>query len=77
MADSTDFDVVALKVTGLSPIVGRTVAQIDVRRKYMSFILAIQRGDEYITDVVNIPFCAGDTIWVAGNKKYYKKLVMS
>lgn len=76
MSAASDFDVVALKVTGVSPILGQTVAQIDVRRKYMSFILAIQRGDEYITDVVNIPFCDGDVIWVAGNKKYYKKLVM-
>ena len=77
MSATSDFDVVALKVTEKSPIVGCTVAQIDVRRKYMSFILAIQRGDDYITDVVNIPFCEGDIIWVAGHKKYYNKLVES
>ncbi|MDE6544143.1 MAG: cation:proton antiporter [Muribaculaceae bacterium] len=77
MSASSDFDVAALKLTETSPIIGHTVAQIDVRRKYMSFILAIQRGDEYITDVVSIPFCAGDVVWVAGNKKYYNKLVKS
>lgn len=72
--NSDDFEIGAVTLTGGSPILGMSIAEADLRRNYMSSILAVEREDEYITDFSDLQFVEGDRIWLVGNKKLYHKL---
>lgn len=67
-ADSRDFELRSVLLSGTSPLLGKTIEQIDVRRRYKAFILAIERGGETITNVIKEPLQEGDRLWMVGSR---------
>lgn len=63
---TADFHLYDVVLTENSPIVGLSIMQADVRRNYHAHIVAIRRGDDFISDLLDTPLEAGDTIWIAG-----------
>lgn len=61
-------DISAFKVLSQSPIVGNTLAELDLRQKYKITLLAIQKGDQLLPNPdSNIRFEAGDVIIILGS----------
>lgn len=57
-----------------SPFIGRTITDIDMRRKYGFNVLAIRRGDRpYRTNLQEIPLKPGDVLLLQGNKSHLDK----
>ncbi|MCM1109669.1 MAG: cation:proton antiporter [Clostridium sp.] len=50
-----------------SPLVGKTIAESGLRDRYQSLLVAVRRGDEYITSDFTTPFEPGDTLWLVGD----------
>ncbi len=73
-ADSHDFKLVDMELSETSPLIGHTIMEADIRRNYYVHIVAIRRGDEFVTDILNTPFERGDEIWVVGSKNALSKL---
>lgn len=69
-----DFEIGSVTLSEKSPILGMTVSQADLRRNYSSSILAIQRDEEYTTDLGSLIFRPGDRIWLVGDKRIYHSL---
>ena len=69
-----DFEINRVTLSEGSPVLGMTVSEADLRRNYTSSILAVQRGDEFITDVAQLIFSSGDILWLVGNRKHFSKL---
>ncbi len=69
-----DFKLRSTEVRPTSPLVGQTITTADVRKNYSAHIVAIQRDGEYISDLLDTPFRAGDILWVVADKAAIKKL---
>ncbi|MCJ7616064.1 MAG: cation:proton antiporter [Desulfobacterales bacterium] len=62
-----DVEVSALRVAERSPLVGKSLAEIEMRKKYGVTVLAIRRNSQILSNPnVNIPFCANDVLFVLG-----------
>jgi len=60
-------EISALRVVERSPLVGRSLAEIELRKKYGVTVLAIRRNSQILSNPnVNIPFCANDVLFVFG-----------
>ena len=58
-----------------SPLVGRTLAQAQLRERYKSLLVAIERDDDvYISPTPDVVFNAGDTLWIVGDPVELKAL---
>ena len=58
-----------------SPLVGRTLAQAQLRERYKSLLVAIERDDDvYISPTPDVVFNAGDTLWIVGDPVELKPL---
>jgi CPA2 family monovalent cation:H+ antiporter-2 len=56
-----------LRVAERSPLVGKSLAEIELRKKYGVTVLAIRRDQQILSNPdVNIPFCANDVLFVLG-----------
>lgn len=47
-----------------SPLVGKTLATADVRRRYNTHVVALRRGDDFIDQPANTRLEPGDYLWV-------------
>ncbi len=66
-ADGDTIGVVEGVVTGESPLVGATLIEVDVRKRYDANVLAISRSGERITQRLrSVRFQAGDVVVVQG-----------
>lgn len=72
--NSGDFEIGSVTLTETSPIIGKSIMEADLRKDYLSTLLAVERDEDYITDFSDIVFFEGDRIWLVGNKKLYHKL---
>jgi CPA2 family monovalent cation:H+ antiporter-2 len=60
-------EISALRIFERSPLVGKTLAEIELRKKYGVTVLAIRRNSQILSNPnVNIPFCANDVLFVLG-----------
>ena len=65
-----DVEVSALRVAERSLLVGKSLAEIDMRKKYGVTVLAIRRNSQILSNPnVNIPVCANDVLFVLGSSK--------
>lgn len=63
----TDVEISTLRVTERSPLVGKSLARIELRKKYGVTVLAIRRDKQILSNPdVNIPFCANDLLFILG-----------
>jgi CPA2 family monovalent cation:H+ antiporter-2 len=62
-----DVEISTLRVAERSPLVGKSLAEIELRKKYGVTVLAIRRDQQILSNPdVNIPFCANDVLFVLG-----------
>ena len=62
-----DVEISTLRITERSPLVGKSLAEIELRKKYGVTVLAIRRDQQILSNPdVNIPFCANDVLFVLG-----------
>ena len=67
--DISDFKIRDIELSDGSPIIGKSIMQADIRKNYHAHIVAIQRGGEFIQDLLEEPLRAGDTVWIVADKK--------
>jgi di/tricarboxylate transporter len=66
---SSGIQLVELELTPDSPLIKRTLRQIDFRHRYAVIVLAIRRGETvWRTNLENIPLLAGDNLLVQGDQ---------
>jgi len=62
-----DVEISTLRVVESSPLVGKSLAEIELRKKYGVTVLAIRRNSQILSNPnVNMPFCANDVLFVLG-----------
>jgi len=62
-----DVEISTLRVAEKSPLVGKSLAEIELRKKYGVTVLAIRRDSQILSNPnVNMPFCANDMLFVLG-----------
>lgn len=69
-----DFKLRSTEIRPTSPLIGQTITTADIRKNYSAHIVAIQRNGEYLQDILNTPFEAGDILWVVADQTALKKL---
>lgn len=63
----SDVEISTLRVVERSPLVGKSLAEIELRKKYRVTVLAIRRNSQILSDPnVNMPLCANDVLFVLG-----------
>ncbi len=61
-------EISTLRVAERSPLVGKSLANIELRKKYEVTVLAIRRNSQILSNPnVNIPLCANDVLFVLGS----------
>lgn len=62
-----DVEISTLRVAERSPLVGKSLAKIELRKKYGVTVLAIRRDSQILSNPnVNMPFCGNDVLFVLG-----------
>ncbi|MBC2695514.1 MAG: potassium transporter KefB [Desulfobacteraceae bacterium] len=62
-----DVEISTLRVFERAPLVGKSLAEIELRKKYGVTVLAIRRNSQILSNPnVNMPFCANDVLFVLG-----------
>ena len=70
-----DIEINTLRIDEKSPIVGRTLAETEMRKKYGVTILAIRRDGKTISNPdVDIEFVAGDILFAIGTPDQFAKI---
>ena len=65
-----DIEISALRIGEKAPIIGRSLAQIELRKKYGVTLLAMRRGTEVLSSPdVDMPFHAGDVLFAVGSSE--------
>jgi CPA2 family monovalent cation:H+ antiporter-2 len=62
-----DVEISTLRVVERSPLVGKSLAEIELRKKYGVTVLAIRRNSQILSNPnVNMPFCTNDVLFILG-----------
>ncbi len=62
-----DVEISTLRVVEKSPLVGKSLGEIEMRKKYGVTLLAIRRNSQTLSNPnVSMPFCADDVLFVLG-----------
>ncbi len=62
-----DVEISTLRIAERSPFVGKSLAQIELRKKYGVTVLAIRQSSQIVSNPdVNMPLCADDVLFVLG-----------
>lgn len=65
-----NIEISALRIDDSSPIVGRSLAQIELRKRYGVTVLALRRGAVVVSNPdVDMPFHAGDILFAVGSSE--------
>lgn len=60
----TDLRLTSIQLNPDSPLVGQTLATADVRRRYNTHVVALQRGPSFIDRPASLPLLPGDRLWI-------------
>lgn len=61
-------EISTLKVIGTSPFVGKSLAELELRKKHGVTVLAIRRASQILPNPdVTLPFCANDVLFILGS----------
>lgn len=69
-----DVRLTSVRLTDVSPIIGKTVVTSRLREKYESLLVAVQRDDKYVQPDASLVFAAGDVLWIVGDVHKLKEL---
>ncbi|MBW2560406.1 MAG: cation:proton antiporter, partial [Deltaproteobacteria bacterium] len=65
-----DIEISALRIDKGAPIIGRSLSQIELRKRYGVTVLAMRRGAAVVSNPdVNMPFHAGDILFAVGSSE--------
>lgn len=64
----------SIRLTEKSPIIGKPLAQTNIREDYYSMIVKVRRGDEYVSPAPNTVLQAGDVVWVVGDPTQFEQM---
>ena len=65
----------SIRLTASSPIIGKPLAQTNIREDYYCIIVKVQRADgEFVNPQPDTVLHAGDLIWVVGDESQFKKM---
>ncbi len=70
----TDFKLTNVVLTENSPLLGQTLASADVRRRYLTHVVTLERYGEFFDHPANIPLLPGDRLWIVGTPAMAAKL---
>jgi len=77
--DATDgtanFELTTVELTDRSPLLGKSIAETDIRRNYHVLVISLQRGDTFYDDLTGIRFQPEDILWVAGDPTQIKSML--
>ena len=73
-ANASDYTITNIELSERSPLIGKSIAQADVRGKYSTLILAVERDGQFIADLASAHFCKGDKIYLFAPKSALKTL---
>ncbi len=68
-ADPSKFKLTAISLGDSSPLIGKSAVSANLRRDYSALVLALQRGEEFVTIDGNERFETGDVVWIVGDPK--------
>lgn len=57
-----------------SLLIGKCLADARLREDYKSLLVAVERGDDYLSPEPDVEFHSGDTLWIVGDMTLIKKL---
>ncbi|MDE7092586.1 MAG: TrkA C-terminal domain-containing protein, partial [Muribaculaceae bacterium] len=69
-----DFKIVTIELTENSPLVGRSIMDADIRRNYQAHVVAIRRGEGFVSDLLCEAMRVGDVLWTVGSKESIAKM---
>ncbi|MCM1319218.1 MAG: cation:proton antiporter [Muribaculaceae bacterium] len=72
--NDTRTELESIVLTDRSPLVGKTLAQGDIRRDYHAMLLRVIRAEGEIPLSPELQFEADDTLWLVGDPEYISKL---
>lgn len=64
----------SILLTPSSPVVGKPLRDLSIRRDYYSMIVKIERGEEFLQPTPDTVLRQGDMIWVVGDPDLIKKM---
>ncbi len=71
-----DVEISTLRIVERSPLVGKSLAEIELRKKYEVTVLAIRRNSQILSNLnVNMPLCANDVLFVLGQPNRVAEVV--
>lgn len=65
----SDFRLTDIVLTEASPLIGETLATADVRRRFSTHVVALERAGEFFDRPATIELRAGDRLWIVGTRK--------
>lgn len=74
-AASYDLRLTSIELKSDSPLIDKTLATADVRRKYNTHVVALRRGDEFIDHPAQLPLQAGDRLWIVAPSAHIATLL--
>lgn len=69
-----DVRLTSVRLSGESPIIGKTVVTSGLRERYESLLVAVQRDDKYVQPDAMLVFAPGDVLWIVGDVHRLKEL---
>lgn len=60
----TDLRLTSIQLGDSSPLLGQTLATADVRRRFNTHVVALQRGNTFIDRPASLPLLRGDRLWI-------------
>lgn len=72
--DHTRTELESIVLTDSSPLIGKTLAQGDIRRDYHAMLLRVIRKDEEISLSPDLRFQPADTLWLVGDPDFISQM---
>lgn len=74
--ENVDLRFTSLRLSGTSPIIGRPIAELELRKRYSVMLVSVEHPDgTYETPSADTVLSEGDTVWLAGDKNKVKALI--
>lgn len=74
LVDASQYGLLEFTVGDDSVMKGKTLAQIDLRGKYKTTLVAVMRDDQWLESLGSIVFAPGDMIWAVGPRPVVDEL---
>lgn len=70
----TDYSMHNIALSANSPLIGKSIIEADIRRKYSALVVAVARGDEFLEPLSEVVFAVGDKVYLVARQRDLKKM---